>query len=147
MNYIVAIAVLLTLGTITVLDAADNKTILHKINNPKSSTVTDNRYINGTVAAFRADIDSISDMKKGGLLVLDHLDGIKYRLMVVNKQYFKNRIMIDFQCKEMDIECKASMTINLTDTTMYLFSSKASYEMEARNDIAYFYRIANPAIK
>ena len=93
------------------------------------------------VAMFTIDAERLSAMKRGEVFILENMEYHTYRLKVKEKHYFRNYTTLDFKCLQHTRACAASVRIGSTQTFMRLQTSHDIYEMEAKDDIAYFYRL------
>ena len=92
------------------------------------------------IALFSVDTELLASMKRGEVLTLRNIEHHLYQLEVKEKHYFRNSTSIRFQCLHSTKTCTASVEIGSTLTSMHLFTPQGIYEMETRNDVAYFYK-------
>ena len=100
-------------------------------------------FINETKAhmieSYMIDTEMLSSLSRGDICMIEGLEKHSYLLRLTQKHYFKNSISLRFECLLKQHPCHAAITIGTTNTYMLLHTVQEEYEMEARNDVAYFY--------
>jgi hypothetical protein len=153
MKWIAGVLIALEMGVLSHYDASEYKKTdlkssqIKELKQPfvsvdivKAKLQFEGRRAMMPVALFSIDTEMLSSMKRGERLMLKNMDQHSYQLEVKEKHYFKNSIAIQFQCQTNESPCSAAVTIGSTHTYMLLHTSQGTYEMEARNDVAYFYK-------
>ena len=153
MKWIAGVLIALEMGVFSHYGASEPKVTVEKIKQVSTSRQPfgsidilkaklqfGGREATQPIALFSVDTELLASMKRGEVLVLKNIEHHLYQLEVKEKHYFKNSTTIRFQCLHSDKTCTASVEIGSTLTSMYLFTPQGTYEMEARNDVAYFYK-------
>ena len=117
-----------------------SKEVFENIDIVKAKLAFEGRRAVKPVALFHIDTELISSMRKGEVIPLKDIEAHTFLLKVKAKHYFRNSIVIRFQCQVAENPCSAAITIGSTHTYMLLHTLYGTYEMEARNDVAYFYK-------
>ena len=92
------------------------------------------------VGIFKIDTERLTSLQKGDKVLLDSISGHLYTLTMTRKHYFKSYTEIYFRHTDQGQQFEAMATINQTNAFMVLYTAQGIYEMEAKNDIAYFYK-------
>ncbi|NKQ40222.1 MAG: hypothetical protein HF962_01460 [Sulfurovum sp.] len=154
MKWTAGISILLNLGVSTHCFASERNYIVPNIrtfekttevfremDGSKTKFVFENYRSMQPIAILKIDADQIASMHRGNILKITHLSDKEYLLRVEEKHYFKDSITIRYKCQNISSECNATATVGTTNTSMTIQTPENRYEMEARNDVAYFYLV------